>query len=187
MDDTTNLPSGRFLVRIEPKLHAALRVAAEDAGVSLNEYCARKLMSPGGELAGPSGDPVQRAVAVAGEALLGVVAYGSWARDELSATSDVDLLIVVAEALPVTRSLYQAWDESPLTWEGHPMEPHFVHPCREDERVSALWAEAALDGIVLYERGLAVSRPLVAVRHRIADGRLERRWSHGHPYWVDVA
>lgn len=188
MNDTTDtLPSGRFVLRIDPRLHAALRAAAEEANLSLNEYCARKLASPGGRVAGPAADAVQRAVAVAGEALLGVVAFGSWARDELSSGSDVDLLVVVAEALPITRGLYRSWDESPLSWEGHPVEPHFVHLLGEEDRASGLWAEAALDGVVLHERGLAVSTRLVEVRHRIANGRIERRRSHGHPYWVEVA
>ena len=35
--------SGRFVLRIDPGLHGALRKAARAAGVSLNEYCARKL------------------------------------------------------------------------------------------------------------------------------------------------
>ncbi|MBW3535363.1 MAG: type II toxin-antitoxin system HicB family antitoxin, partial [Gemmatimonadetes bacterium] len=39
MDDTTgpDLPSGRFLLRIEPELHALLRQEAESSGLSLNE------------------------------------------------------------------------------------------------------------------------------------------------------
>lgn len=187
MNDTTSLPSGRFLLRIDPRLHAALRAAAEEAGLSLNEYCARKLASPGGKVVGPAGEAVRRAVALVGEALLGVVAFGSWARDELAATSDVDLLIVVQETVRVTRDMYRPWDRSPLDWEGHPVEPHFVQLPEAGGRVSGLWAEAALDGLVLFERGFVVSRRLVDIRRRIAEGRLQRRRSHGHPYWVEVA
>ena len=41
MDDIMppDLPSGRFLLRIEPGLHALLRDEAERRGMSLNEYC----------------------------------------------------------------------------------------------------------------------------------------------------
>jgi predicted HicB family RNase H-like nuclease len=35
--------SGRFLLRIDPGLHAALRHAASASGQSLKEYCGRKL------------------------------------------------------------------------------------------------------------------------------------------------
>lgn len=184
-DTVTDLPSGRFVLRIDPRLHAALREAAEASGLSLNEYCARKLASPAGGVVGPAAEAVRRAVAVTGASLQGVVAYGSWARDELARTSDVDLLIVVSRELPVTRGLYTTWDESPLTWKGHAVEPHFVSLPRKGERVSGLWAEAALDGVVLFERGFEVSRRLVEVRHRILEGRFERRRSHGQPYWVE--
>lgn len=187
MNDTNpSLPSGRFVLRIDPRLHATLRAAAEETGLSLNEYCARKLATPGAEVAGPAADAVHRSVAVAGDALLGVVAFGSWARNRLTAASDVDLLVVVSDDLRITRGLYRGWDETPLTWEGHRVEPHFVHLPGGEERVSGLWAEAALDGIVLFERDLAVSRRLVDVRHRIAEGSVARRESHGHPYWVEV-
>ena len=46
------------------------------------------------------------------------------------------------------------------------------------------WPEIALDGIVLFERDVAVSRRLVAIRRAIADGRLVRRTAHGQPYWT---
>jgi hypothetical protein len=51
--------------------------------------------------------------------------------------------------------------------------------------VSGSWAEAAVCGIVLYDRSLAVSRRLIAIRERIAAGRLVRRMSQGQPYWID--
>ena len=74
--------SGRFVLRIDPGLHAALRAAARESGVSLNDYCVRKLALPVGSLAAtdPAGAAVARAAGLFGERLLGVVAYGSWAR-----------------------------------------------------------------------------------------------------------
>jgi hypothetical protein len=53
--------------------------------------------------------------------------------------------------------------------------------------VTGLWAEAALDGVVLFERGLVVSKRLAAVRRDIVAGRLVRRLAHGQPYWAAVA
>jgi hypothetical protein len=186
-DERASRASGRFVLRIDPGLHAQLRKSAKEAGLSLNEYCARKLSSPGGDISGPFAEAVRRATSLLGADLLGVMVFGSWARDELSETSDIDLLIVVADARPIHRDLYASWDEAPLVWESHPLEPHFVDLPESGGRISGLWAEAALEGVVLLERGFVLSRRLVEVRRRIADGRLVRRSSHGHPYWVEVA
>lgn len=181
-------PSGRFVLRIDPALHAALKVAAEAAGTSLNEHCARKLAAPGANLGSPAATAVvERAATLLGGGLVGVVVFGSWARDEVTEGSDVDLLVVVEDGLILTRDLYRRWDESPVRWEDRRVEPHFVHLPAETDRVAGLWAEVAVDGIVLFERGLAVSRRLVALRRDIVDGRIVRRTVHGQPYWVEAA
>jgi hypothetical protein len=179
--------SGRFVLRIEPGLHAALRAGAEDAGLSLNEYCRRKLMAPGVAVTGPATEVVSSAVAVVGGGLVGVVVFGSWARDEATTRSDVDVLVVVSADVPVRRDLYRAWDAGPVSWDGHLVEPHFVHLPDPGGRISGLWAEVATDGVVLFEQGLEVSRLLASVRRLIAEGGLVRRRIHGHPYWVEAA
>lgn len=158
--------------------------------MSLNEYCARKLGAPLGNLAALAGAPavVERSAALFGEALLAVVAYGSWSRGEAGPGSDLDVLVVVEPDAPVTRALYREWDaRPPLVWDGHRVEPHFVHLRRREEGASGLWAEAALDGIVLFECGLRVSRRLAEIRRDMLAGRLVRRVVHGQPYWSEVA
>jgi hypothetical protein len=99
----------------------------------------------------------------------------------------VDLLLVVESGLEITRALYRDWDERPLRWEDHPVEPHFVHLPEANARITGLWAEAAVDGVVLFERGLELSRHLAQVRRRILAGEIQRRWVHGQPYWVEAA
>jgi predicted nucleotidyltransferase len=170
-------------------LHAALRSAATSLGVSLNDYCAKKLSLPMGSLVGnaPARAVIDRAASILGADLVGLVAFGSWARGEASVTSDVDVLIVVGPPRKVTRGLYREWDRKVLTWDGHPVEPHFVNLPDDVHSVGTVWAEAAIDGIVLFERELEVSRTLAAVRRRIAEGRLVRRTIHGQPYWAEVA
>ena len=175
------------MLRIDPGLHADLRDAAKVAGLSLNEYCARRLALPMSPLAVDCADAVAQAAELVGEALLGVVAFGSWARQELARESDIDLLIVVDEKLAIGRWLYAKWDERPLSHDGHSVEPHFVHPPPSYRRISGTWAEVAMDGIVLFERGLTVSRLLVALRRRVVSGALVRRRLHGQSYWVEVA
>lgn len=176
------------MLRLEPGLHAALRAAAKVGGVSLNEYCATKLAAPTGAAfgLGPAAVLVERAAALFGADLVGVVVFGSWARGEAGPTSDVDALLVVDPRRALTRALYRAWDEEPLLWDGHAVEPHVVH-LPEPSSIGTVWAEAAVDGIVLFESGLAVSRRLSAIRREIVGGRLVRRVVHGQPYWAEVA
>jgi len=180
--------SGRFVLRIEPGLHAALRAAAQASGLSLNEYCAMKLALPAGSMSGLAEArlPIERAAALVGSDLVGVVAFGSWARGEAGPTSDVDLLIVIEARRALTRSLYRQWDREPISWGGHPVEPHFVHLPNASE-IGTIWAEASIDGVVLFERDLAISRRLAAVRRQIVAGKLVRRVIHGQPYWAEVA
>jgi hypothetical protein len=178
--------SGRFLLRLEPRLHAALRQAARAAGLSLNDHCARKLALPGGCLAGPGDGAtiVARAAELFAANLVGVVAFGSWARGEATERSDLDVLVVLAERVALARQIYRDWDDEPAVCDGRPVEPHFVHLPGAAETVAGLWAEVALDGIVLFDPTLAVSRRLAAIRRDIARGRIVRRTLHGQPYWV---
>lgn len=189
MNDITSRrrsPSGRFLLRVSPGLHGALRRAADDAGLSLNDYCARKLAAPGGTVGGPGTDVISRAAEQFGENLLGVLVFGSWARGDTVEESDVDLLVVVHPEVAIVRDLYRAWDEAApaLTWDGRRLEVHFVHPPEAGETPSSLWAEAALDGLVLFDPGFELSRRLIDIRRGIASGAVLRRRAHGQPYWV---
>lgn len=129
---------------------------------------------------------VRRAQALFGEDLRGVAAFGSWARDELAASSDIDMLIVLAERVPIRRELYRRWDEQPLAWQGHAVDPHFVQLPAPGRRCSGFWAEVATDAKLLYEDANTpgLGDHLAAVRGLIADGRLRRRTAHGQPYWI---
>lgn len=100
------------------------------------------------------------------------------------AASDVDALVVLDEHIAVSRSLYRAWDKGPaVTWRGHRIDPQFVRTPK-DESYSGMWAEVALDGIVLIDRDWRVSAHLSRLRQAIAAGRLVRGVVHGQPYWV---
>jgi len=185
---TTSPASGRFVLRLPPALHASLRARARSAGLSLNEYCVRCLSAAGSGLGheASAGAVIEAAARAAGEGLLAVVVYGSWARGEARTTSDVDVLIVVDQQTALTRQLYREWDEMPPRWQDRPVDPHFVHP-PPDRVEGGAWAEAAIDGIVLFERGDVVSTGLARIRRTIAEGGLTRRHSHGQPYWTVAA
>lgn len=181
--------SGRFLLRIDPSLHAALRQAAAARGLSLNTLCAQSLARPMDTLLDfpAASETLQRANDVVGDALIGMAVFGSWARGEPTDASDVDVLVVVDENVPITRALYRRWDEEPVRWEGRPVDPHFARLPTGRRPPSALWAEVAIDGMVLIERELRLSAHLAAVRRVLAEGRLRRRTVHGQEYWTEVA
>jgi len=181
--------SGRFVLRIDPGLHGALREAARSAGVSLNEYCARKLATPTFAVDGLEFtiEAMRRAAMVIGESLIGLAAFGSWTREELHDESDIDLLVVVEDKVRLSRDLYLAWDEAPIRWNGHRVEPHFVHLPGSERSTLGLWAEVAVDGIILFTRDLTLPSRLARVRHDIAAGRIVRRVVHGQPYWTEAA
>lgn len=181
------LRSGRFLLRIDPELHAALREAAQRTGLSLNDVCARRLATPSTDGGGPGGEIVTRAAATFGDALLGVVAFGSWARGEAATDSDVDVLVVVDTEVAITRDLYRSWDQGPATWASRSVDVHFAHAPALGARASGMWFDVAMEGVVLYDRDLALSRLLVELRSRVASGRIVRHHVHGQRYWVEAA
>lgn len=194
MDDTNpklllKAPSGRFVLRMDPGLHSALRSSAEAMGVSLNEFCVRRLAMP--NWAAQSGGFIAEATLAAfsafGESLLGLIAFGSWARGESGPGSDIDLLIVLDDAMRITRQLHAAWDRLPLRDEMNVIEPHPVHLPATSHEFGGIWPEVALDGIVLYERDFRISRLLARIRGQIARGKIVRRTIHGQPYWSAVA
>jgi hypothetical protein len=128
---------------------------------------------------------VDRAREVVGVDLVGVVLYGSWARDEAADTSDVDVALVLDRSVSLGPQLYRAWEGSPLQWDGRPIEAQFVRIPAEGGTPSGFWAELALDGIVLFDPRFRVAKQLVRTRRDFAAGRLIRYVSHGQAYWVE--
>ena len=60
------------------------------------------------------------------------------------------------------------------------------HTCQIPNGSPGLWGEVAVDGFVLFERGLRLSSALAEVRRQIAAGRIVRRFARGQSYWVDL-
>ncbi len=180
--------SGKFVVRLPPKLHASLKRRAREEGVSLNGLCLsalRRFLATGTEEAQEgAGIPLQQVRSLLGESLCGILLFGSAARGERRESSDIDLMIVVSADLPLTRALYERWDQG---IEGAPtsrLSPHFVHLPEDEGGAGSLWYEAAMDGVVLFEREGRISRFLRAVRRSMAEGKVQRKSAYGHPYWI---
>jgi predicted nucleotidyltransferase len=130
---------------------------------------------------------VSRACAAFGDRLTGVLVIGSWARGDAAATSDIDVLIAIDAHTPLTRDLYRAWDTEPVSYDGRVVDAHFTHLPSAGAAPTAMWCEAAIDGVVWYDRNGDVAKRLGDVRRAIADGRVVRAVSHGQPYWKGVA
>lgn len=180
-------PSGRFVLRLPPSLHETLRAAAGQAGLSLNEYCVRTLSTPGPDPTGPGAAVVVRALEMFGPQLVGVIVYGSWARGEATAASDIDLLVVLETSARITRMLYRDWDRVPLRHDGRAVEVHFVGLPTPADEPGAVFLEAAMDGLVVYDSGQRVARYLARLRRVVASGDVARRRAHGQPYWTTAS
>jgi predicted nucleotidyltransferase len=179
--------SGRFVLRIRPSVHENLRKEAKRRQLSLNVICQQALegyLNHSLPIKGAEGEraPIIAAVSeLLGDALVGIVLFGSMARGESREMSDIDLLVVIRRSLPLSRSLYARWDSRFARDEA---SPHFVHLPLEAMDAGSLWFEAAVDGIVLHEIDEEISRFFGSIRRMIASGRLKRLAAYGHPYWV---
>jgi hypothetical protein len=189
-------PSGRFVLRIPPKLHARLKGQAACTGLSLNEICVKLLESA----SSPRDNRgltlpatllpeafLNRIMNQWGSVLLGLILFGSTARREDAPGSDVDLLMVLDGTLPLSRALYATWDR--LLAECKPdqireFSPQFVNLPMDPMAAGGLWYEVAVEGILLWERDWRISRFLASTRVAMARGDIIRREIHGHPYWL---
>ena len=178
------MTSGKFIVRIPKPLHLALKLEATRRGCSQNDLCVSRLALPSAVEALPShiAKPVHFLAELAGARLAGIVLFGSWARGDNTDASDIDILVILEAGTKISRDLYRDWE----AWDSADaqIEPHFVALPTLEERVSGLWAEVSLDGIIVFDRDLTVHRYLQHVRHLIAAGKLTAKRAHGQNYWV---
>ena len=184
--------SGRFVVRVSPRLHGALRERAARRGVSLNELCRGALAAAvdveavGATTASalPEGGMLARITDSYRPDLVGVILFGSRAQGTAGPRSDWDILLVMAPTTTLSRDLYRTWDERIDRADRVPIvNPHFIHLPPADGGGS-LWLEAALHGQVLWQPDAGLTRRLAGARERIAAGQVRRRVAYGTPYWV---
>jgi len=176
------------VLRLPSGLHARLKSCAEAQGVSLNQLCVSMLEAglrgPGLNLMSnwpETGDVLE----AWREELEGLLVFGSSARRETWASSDLDLLLVVRPGVELARGLYRRWDEFAQSrgWSAR-LSPQFARLPGSENDAGSLWLEAAVDGILVWDRDLRVSRFLGILRLALAEGKMTRRYVHGQPYWV---
>jgi hypothetical protein len=182
-----NVASGKFVLRLPPPVHEALRAEASRKGMSLNGLCEKVLETHTAGGGRPSVGREDDAGLIArirdflGDSLMGIVVFGSVARGAARRESDVDLLIVLDVNQEVTRRLYSLWDDC---FQGDALSPHFVRLPARAEDAGTVWLEATVDGVILHDRDGKVSRFLADIRRTTAEGHLSRRSAYGMPYWV---
>ena len=114
--------------------------------------------------------------------LLGLLLFGSYARQQSFKTSDKDLLIVLQDCIPIKRNLYQEWDNN-LAMHFVNVSPHFVH-LPKLIHIGTLWLEVALEGQMIFDRNQQLFGILSKIKQQIEQGKYIRKQAHGHPYWV---
>ncbi len=189
-----------LILRVPSSLHQQLKQEARSADLSLNRFC-RRLLSRRTTDFETEGAPMSMTLGAGrpdrpeslqdlsagvletwADRVAGLVLFGSFARGRQTANSDIDLLVVLNRSVTLDRDIYSRWRA--CKFEGREVAPLFVQIPGEGERIGGLWFEVALDGIVLFDRELHLSRFLAHVRDLVAGGRVRRKVTHGHPYWV---
>jgi len=191
------------LLRIDPELHERLRQQAVALHISLNALCEQVLTQYIMQFsANEAAQVAQRACGTSelgalldgwGDDLLGAVLFGSAARGELRAASDIDLLLVLDASTPLHRQLYRRWDQRIAEHDQRgvalPREvnAHFVHLPQCIDQAGSLWLEVAIEGHLLRDRDGLVRQSLLALRRAIASGHFVRDTAHGQPFWRRAA
>ncbi|HLG18543.1 MAG TPA: nucleotidyltransferase domain-containing protein [Bdellovibrionota bacterium] len=182
--------NGRILLRIPGELHGKLRDASRREEISLNGLLNRiiargtSIPTHASEVDQPNNELVRRIRHSLGDDLEAIVLFGSAARREESALSDVDLLIVLSAGKNLTSDLYHRWAHAFSQPSDRRLSPHFAALPLDVQKVGSLWFEAALEGVVLWDRSERTGKLLMDLRGQMAEQKLLRKWSHGHPYWV---
>ena len=118
-----------------------------------------------------------------GRSLMGVVLFGSAARGSMRVGSDIDLLIVLSPETTLDRDIYDKFPGASI--DGHEVSPLFVSFPLPGQELRSVWLEAAVDGIVLFDDDLALTRLFSRIRTKIVEGKVRRCLAYGVPYWVN--
>lgn len=164
------------MVRLPQRLHEELTSEAHSCGCSLNQLVVSKL-SKKSFLEDSTLLEIIKLYSPRA-----IIQFGSTTRGEATATSDIDLLIILDPETPIERNLYLIWEQKlpPAT----KYSPQFVHLPVSQNNLGGLWLEAALEGEILFTRDRSIREFISSVKNRIAQGQYVRKWTHGQPYWT---
>jgi hypothetical protein len=176
--------SGKFIIRMSKEQHAVLQREARRLECSLNDLCLKRLTASIAIESLP--EEIRSASSAASDLfsdrLLALAVFGSWAKGKTNDLSDIDLLIVLRQDLAITRQIYTDF-ENKCPVQGR-IEPHFLHLPDTTRRISGLWAEVAMAGVIISDTSFALQRYLNFVKEQIVAGHLVKERLHGQNYWV---
>ena len=191
--------SGKFVLRLDPEIHAQLIEIKEEKNISLNELCKGYITS---SLYSSTRNATHSTIwtRLAWYCMRyfpdfnGIVLFGSVARGEATENSDCDVAVILNRGANINRKLYKQWEVLEEAWEkeyGIPLkfqnwelQPSIISLPELGTSTTSLWAELSIDGIVLSENKFSISRYLSFARREISSGKLIRKTSYGHGYWV---
>lgn len=116
--------------------------------------------------------------------IVGIVLFGSGARNELKDHSDLDLLLVLPQGALPHRELYRRWDqrEALQSFQNREVSPQWVtYPKAED--AGGIWYEAALEGIVLFDAHSCLQELFEKLRRKVERGEMIAEIAYGQRYW----
>lgn len=167
-----------FLLRLPPKQMKDLKSLALKRGISVNALCAKLLTTPTTPL-----DLITK-IKKHFPSSIGVILFGSVARNESTDASDMDLLVVLESSQKLTRSLYDDWDRVFSSREEAPLSPHFVLFPKDFSQIGSLWLEVAMDGKVLCENDHRLTALLGQLRRYILENNFKIKTTGTHRYWI---
>lgn len=169
--------SGKFVLRISPEMHTALKKEAEEKNISLNQIINSKLLQN-------QTHQFECISKLFKSDLIGIVLFGSYVRGDQRKSSDIDLLIVLSDKVKVERKLYSIWDEKIEPILGSLYSPQFSHIPNSIESISSLWLEVGLEGEIIYDPTSQLKKHIYKIKNEISSGKYQRKITHGHPYWI---
>ena len=173
--------SGKFVLRVPHKLHASLRARSDKLGISLNSLCVDLIQKSFHEQTILSQFELEEISKKLGENLHGIILFGSFARGTQNDNSDIDILIVIKNSLPLTRDLYRNF-----SFKNERISIHFAHLPMNGAEAGSLWLECAIDGKILLDSEASIQNKLREIRNYILSGKAIRKETHGQGYWVRV-
>lgn len=174
--------SGKFVLRLPSELHQAVCLEADRQGCSLNQWITQRLATSLGKTA--HSEVVDLIKAAFGEQISGVMLFGSTARGESHASSDIDLLLVLKPSIKLNRTFYSKWDEDVGPHVASSYSPHFVEWPKDILKIGSLWLEVASEGEFLDCESPELRQALHRIKQMIASGRFIRKSSSGSVYWI---
>lgn len=183
--------TSKLLIRLPAWLHRELKARAAAHRKTLNEFCLEGLRSSLSSSAWAVSPGAEEAAIVLNSSLAArleaIILFGSRAREDAWQGSDTDLLLCLPRGAQLNRGIYQEWDALAGQSGGRvasSTSPHFAVLPDSVDQAGGLWFEVAIDGIVLWDRRLEVSRFLSRLRRYLLAGNAVRKTTYGIPYWV---